>query len=548
MSFSTLPAILSPRAAQILSPATRVVENRLPAYLQSHGAFRDNNRRRNVGGTAAFSPSSPTPMLGYGPLRVRQVGLAPTLSLLMGLPIPFNSMGRIIADLVPSLASFVPECARAVPGEPGSSSACDRNEGKPCNALPMHDEAASALAIRCSDLAYITQLHHIVAWQQHRAIAAHASVTGNDAVLTDPQFAAAKSQWLRLYSALDKEVKALPAAAHIPLTLDATAPIAGPAGPGVALALPPLGSETAEAELLFHISRLAKDAADSDARKGKGGQAAPRKDDDTAGSLAFALPSLVPYLLASAEFSQEALLASVRQLGTFNMLLMLCGTLLTLSSLLILLFAVLGLRQPSADRSYQTPKGLIASGLPEAATVARWLWGSACVGGGTWATGWATSEILKYLQVGPAAAADALVWRQLPVLCATGALCSLVIPFARCGLRRFLNSTAPFKLPGEVPTGEAEPLVMDKHVGWGLTGALRREMCLSRLWLWGFGGGTFLFYASLFALCIVPFSDCLVNRECSVVRFLIGIYCISAGLTVYATPSSYNEKKHIVSA
>lgn len=541
MSFSTLPAILSPRTAQMLFPGTRLFEGRLPAYLQNHGALRDNNARRRVGLSA--QSASPTPILGYGSLRVRQVGLAPTLSLLLGLPIPFNSMGRVIADLVPRVASFVKECAPAREGESLSLHACETNRDKSCGSA-LASEAVTARAIRCSDLAYLTQLHHIAAWQQHRAILSHAKLTRNDAVLTDPLFVGAKAKWLRLYAALDKEVKSLPAAAHAPVNAGTLIPESRPADLHLTLPLSSIGSEMAETELISRRSKLLEARVVGEERSG-GENSEREAAAEGASGAASILPSLVPYLLASAAFSQEAWQASVRQLCTFNMTLMICGTLIGLSSLLILACAFLALHKARDGGLNDAANVLTDRGLPELAAIARWLFASACIGGATWIAGWACAGIYKGLLPDSAAAVDVFVWRQLPLVCVTGLLCSVVAPFAPVLLPvcRCIR-----KLVGRLPHAEAEHLMHDGKDKKGLGALLSKDLCFTRLWLRLFSRGTLLCYISVFALCIVPFSDCFVDRECSIVKYLIGTYCLSAGITVFKTPSVMREKMQIVAA
>lgn len=541
MSFSTLPAILSPRTAQMLFPGTRLFEGRLPAYLQNHGALRDNNARRKVGLSA--QSASPTPILGYGSLRVRQVGLAPTLSLLLGLPIPFNSMGRVIADLVPRIASFVKECAPAPEGESLSLHACKTNKDKPCDSA-LASEAVTARAIRCSDLVYLTQLHHIAAWQQHRAILSHAELSRNDAVLTDPLFAGAKAKWLRLYAALDKEIKSLPAAAHAPMNAGTLIPESRPAGLGLTLPLSSIGSETAETELISRISQLSEARVVGEEKSGRKNSERGAAAEGASGAASI-LPSLVPYLLASAAFSQEAWQASVRQLCTFNMTLMICGTLIGLSSLLILACAFLALHKARDGDVNDATNVFTDCGLPELAAIARWLSASACISGATWVVGWAYAGIYKGLLSDSAAAVDVFVWRQLPLVCVTGLLCSVVVPFAPV-LLPVCRSIR--KLVGRLRDAEAEHLMHGGKDKKGLGALLSMDLCFSRLWLRLFNRGTLLCYISVFALCIVPFSDCLVDRECSIVKYLIGTYCLSAGITVFKTPSVMREKMQIVAA
>ncbi|CDJ50798.1 hypothetical protein, conserved [Eimeria brunetti] len=544
-SFSTLPAMLSPRTAQMLSPATRLFAGRLPTYLQSHGAFRDSSGRRRVA-SAALDAASPTAALGYGSRRVSQVGLAPTLSLLLGLPIPFNSMGRIIADIVPSIASFVQECAPEAQAESLSAFKCGANDGKSCGETES-EVFAIAQTVRCSDVAYLTQLHHIVAWQQHQAIMTLAAVTGNGAVLADPQFAAAKVKWLRLYSELDKEIKALPEAAHLRLTSGSSAHTFTRKKLDATISFPADGFETADAELLSHISRLSQTPAGG-GKSGEEGETHVGSAKEVAAGAASALPSLVPYLRACADFSQEVWQASVRQLCTFNIVFMVCGILMTLSSVIILGLAAWALRNPFRGSVNPTFGARTACSLPELATIARWLRTSACIGGGTWAAGWALLEICKHVRGDYASELDVFLWRQLPALCLTGVLCSAVVPFARSTLSLPAGSSAQRHLLRESCQGEDEPPLSGEQAAGGLWKLLQEDLCPSRLWLRLFNGGRFHCYVALFMLCIIPFSDCFVEGECSIVKFLINIYCISAGLAAFATPSTKGEKEQIVAA
>lgn len=546
LSFSTLPAMLSPRAAQMLSPGTRLFAGRLPAYLQNHGAFCDSTGRRRVDFGSALDAASPTAALGYGSRRIRQVGLAPTLALLMGIPIPFNSMGRIIADVVPSIASFVPECFPEALMTPLNASKCGADDGKACSEGESEDHAV-ARRVRCSDLAYLTQLHHIAAWQQHRAVVTNAALTGNGAVLTDPQFAAAKAKWLKLYSELDKEIKSLPTTAHAPLNSGSLAPNSKAREFDATISLPIPGLDYADAELISNISRLSQTRAGGDASSREEAERIWTSEETTAGA-ASALPSLVPYLLASAEFSREAWQASVRQLCTFNIMLMLCGIFMALSSLTILGLAAWALRNSFRGDADSRPEAPAARSLPEGVTIARWLCVSTCIGAGTWAALWVFLEIFRHLLAEWASALHVFLWRQLPALCLTGALCSVVVPFVQTALPMFRENYAQRGLRRDSFEGDDAPLLAGKRIAWGFTKLLQQDLCLSHLWLRLFSGGRLHCYGSLLILCIVPFSDCFVEREYSIVKFLIVIYCISAGLTVFATPSSGGDKKHIVAA
>ncbi|XP_026190972.1 uncharacterized protein LOC34623068 [Cyclospora cayetanensis] len=547
-TFSTLPAILSPRSAQFFSPDARLFGSRLPSYLQNHGAFRDNSGRLTVVSSTASHMPSLSSDLGYGALRVRQVGLAPTLSLLMGLPIPFNSMGRIIADMVPSLGSFVQECMPAARRESENSAACGAMDGEVCSEARGNDEAATVRAVRCSDLAYLAQLFHIVSWQQHRAVLTHAAYSGNDAVLTDPQFAASKSEWLRLYSELDNQIKSLPAGAHVRLTQGSVAPAATPLGLDSVLSLPPGGFGKAEEELALFISNLDKSTVDGKDGNVDEGPPTLRTSAKADTGIASILPSLLPYLLACANFSQEALQANVRQLGTFNMTLMLCGICMVLSSLLILIFGVVGIIHLPSRRPYEPSKTTISNGIPNMAILTRWLLTGTYIGVATWTAAWTLSEVCKYLQLESGAGIDVFVWQQLPALCITGILSSVAIPFGLCTLPPYLDASA-FRNSQGSPQEEAEPFFIEQQrAQWGFSAALKRELCLSRLYLRLFGGGSFLFYASLILLFFVPFSDCLVDREYSVVRFLIGIYCLAACIATFATHANSAEKTKIVAA
>ncbi|KAL8272868.1 hypothetical protein Esti_003177 [Eimeria stiedai] len=546
LSFSMLPASLSPRAAQELSPATRLFHSRVPTYLQNHGALSDIHGRRRVRSDGTSRSSSPTPTLGYGSRRIRQVGLAPTLSLLMGLPIPFNSMGQVIADLVPTLSGFVRECAQHLAEVSAASSTCDSSEGKPCVVNPGAAESI-ALTVRCSDLGYLTQLHHISAWQQYRAIKAHATITGNDAVLTDPRFAAAKVHWLNLYSALDKEIKALPPEAHIQLVQDVTYPSFQAANGEVDQTLPLRSAESNEEELLYKLRRHKAESASFTADGILGEDSAARAKDSQSAHFSSALPSLVPYLSAAAEFSHEAFLASIRQLGTFNMQVIWCGIFMTLSSLFVLLCAWFSLINSSESRMRETHQFHTESGLPDVTTFIWWLSISAGVGSVIWIAAWACCEAIKALQLSLSAAVDVIVWRQLPSLCLTVASCFLVFLFVKRTLERFSYKISLKTLSGLLQ-GEEEPLMEEHQCEGRFAGVLPKEICLSRLWLSLFGGGSLLCNLSLFALCLVPFNDCLVNRECAIVKFVTIVYCMSAGLATFGTQGGGIEKARIISA
>ncbi|KAL8453901.1 hypothetical protein Emed_000612 [Eimeria media] len=532
LSFSTLPAYLTPRAAQELSPATRLFDSRLPTYLQNHGALSDSHGRRRVSSDVNTPSSSPTPNLGYGSRRVRQVGLAPTLSLLMGLPVPFNSMGQIIADLVPTLSSFVAECAQHLANVSASSNA----------------SGSIALTVRCSDLAYLTQLHHIVAWQQYRAIKAHATVTGNDSVLMDSRFAAAKAHWLSLYSALDKEIKALPPEAHVQLTQDLTHSTPQTEHGNLDQTLPLRSAEASEDELLHKLRRYRADGASSVVDETSGEDSAGQANEAQTAHLSSALPSLVPYLSAAADFSQEAFLASVRQLGTFNLHLMLCGVFMTLSGFVILLCASLLLSNSSESFSRGTPQTQTENGLPKIATFIWWLSTSAGVGALMWLGPWACCEAIKALRLAPPAATHLFLWRQLPAASLTGASCFLALLLVRRTLKR-RPCKVSLKMFSGLLQGDEEPLVEERQSGGRrFAAALPGEICLSRLWLSLFDGGRLLCYLSLFVLCAVPFNDCLVNRESAIVNFVTCVYCMSAALATFGTSSDGAEKKRIVSA
>lgn len=459
----------------------------------------------------------------------------------MGIPIPFNSMGQIMVDLVPALASFVDECASASSKVHSKSNACETGEGKSCISRPRRD-GLTALMVRCSDLAYLTQLHHITAWQQHRAIATHAAVSGNHSVLRDPLFQKAKSKWLRLYLQLDKEIKALPATAHMPLIQSVAVPATRSPGPEAILPLSPHSSD-AELELLAGLSHLAEGSAGIDGSVAPGETLDQNSEESTA-SLSLALPSLIPYLRASAEFSKEALHASFRQLGTFNLLLISCGIILTLSSLLILVCTILGL---SRIQESCPPESLDGS-LPAVTAIARCLVKSGAIAGFVWILAWVFSEVLICFHPDLLHEASDLVWHQLPTVCVTGALCTLAFPFAQCVQSHQLNSSNLVRMLGSLRSHKSEPLAMAQNPGWRFAKMLQHDLCFSHLWLNLFGGGTLLCYFSLMVLCIVPLSDCFVDMEFAIVKFLIGLYCISAGLAVFATPSSSVPKIRIASA
>ncbi|KAL8432546.1 hypothetical protein ACSSS7_004543 [Eimeria intestinalis] len=512
---------------------------------ENHGALSDVNGRRRVRSDGNSRQASPTPTLGYGSRRVRQVGLAPTLSLILGLPIPFNSMGQVIADLVPALSSFVKECAQHLAEVSAAINTCDHSEGKPCIGKI---EAAEAIAptVRCSDLAYLTQLHHITAWQQYRAIKAHATVTGNDSILTDSRFAAARARWLNLYSSLDREIKALPPEAHIQLARNGSHSGSRGDNSNMGQTLLLRNAETSEDELMDGLRRYRAAIASSSADETRGDNSAARANDAQNSRLSSALPSLVLYLSAAADFSQEAFLASVRQLGTFNMQLMWCGIFMTLSSLVILFCASLLLSNTPGGFTRDTPHTQVESGLPKMTTFIWWFSISAGVGSLIWIVAWACCETIEALDFSLSDVTDVILWRQLPFLCLTGASCFLAFLFAKRTLKWF-PSSASLKTFGLLQA-EKEPLVEERQVGGRLAAVLLRETCLSRLWLNLFGGGRLLCYSSLFALCLMPFNDCLVNRECAIVRFLTVVYCMSAGLATFGTPCGGVEKTRIVSA
>ncbi|KAL8429105.1 hypothetical protein Efla_003158 [Eimeria flavescens] len=545
-SFSMLPASLSPRAAQELSPASRLVHSRLPSYLQSHGALSEDSGRRRVKLDAASRSSSPTPTLGYGSRRVRQVGLAPTLSLLLGLPIPFNSMGQVIADLVPTLGSFVEECSPSLM-EASVQTSFEPSEGKQDSGERGANKTIAS-AVRCSDLAYLTQLHHISAWQQHRAIVTHAAVTGNKSVLTDSQFAAAKDHWLTQFSELDKEIKALPGQAHLRLFRKKASASEEPSDGEALLELPPQSLHSEEEELLSYVSHVPQGASATVEGTTEGNQTTKANNGGKAASVSSLLPSLVPYLLAASEFSQEALLASIRQLGTFNLQLMLCGIVMTLCSFLILVCASVILKSGSQPHLEATGGGQYEHELPAVVTIIRWLGMSVCIGSLVWIAAWASLKACKSWELCPFPAVDVVLWRQLPVLLVTGASFLLVFPFANGSLRWFSRTCAPRTLHCRMRHEEVEPLVEEQQADKAFIVALRQKICLSRVGLNLFGGGTYMCYFSLAALCAVPFNDCLVNRECSVVRFLVCVYCMLTGLAVLSTPSRGAEKSRILSA
>ncbi|PFH35290.1 hypothetical protein BESB_061770 [Besnoitia besnoiti] len=219
-AFSLLPfSFSSADVESLLGASLPLFASPAPRYMRHHSGFAPDSPPSSASppssppsSSSSSSPSpsasSPSSRSSYSvssspiwPRRIRQVDWTSTVALLLGLPIPFSSLGALIPDIVPSLSSFVPACAAAAtmpsPSPPPSS----------------------ALAFRCSDLLYVAQLHHVVAWAQRRAIDAYAEAAGCASVVEAQDVRRAWQRLAVLFDRLQALVARLPQAFRARLSM-----------------------------------------------------------------------------------------------------------------------------------------------------------------------------------------------------------------------------------------------------------------------------------------------------------------------------------------
>lgn len=507
-AFSSLPAILSQRQATQLHSALPLFARSLPPYAANHGgalAALEDRKQPFVASSSAENenrlPQPPPAELCYSPRRVRQLDLTPTLSLLLGLPIPFNAIGGLAADLVPRVSSFVEECS----GGRGTKA-------------PVGD-ADVAKAVRCSDLAFLTQLHHIAAWSQLRSVTAYAVASGNDSVLRDAALQQRKAEWLALFEKLDGEVKRLPPEAFAPLQRGGqNRRPRRPAASRSLLEKPPLPDALAaeEAALLDGLGAA-----------GKG-----HRNDEPEGKAPFIsklLPTLIPYLQACAAFSKEVVSASQRHLGTFSLNFMVCGVLLAWLGLCVLVATALTLRADAMDGG-DVGFALQDKGLPGGTAVFKCLFASVSFAVAAKLV-WTLKEEGLEPFVGLFKKGEAAAWLlDSPVLTtlALGPVAALYI--WRAPLSQLQRRCSTSRISGAFRWSGQQSM-----------------FCRERI-VKLFGGGRCAFWMSLMGFLIILFSDCFVREEASIIRFFLVLFVLLAAAEVFAIPLLIEERKKFLAA
>ncbi|PHJ20036.1 transmembrane protein, partial [Cystoisospora suis] len=220
--FSFLPLAFSSSdvKTQLLSSSSSslpLFSSPLPGYIRHHAALLSDIENRL---SSLKSSSSSSPVALY-PRRIHQVDWTPTVALLLGLPIPFSSLGSIILDLIPSLSSFVPICKTLT--QSSSSSSPSLPSSSSSFSLSSHSSSSSSVSLslsyRCNDLLYATQLQHIAAWHKRRSIDVYAKTSKSYAVVEDQTV---KKTWTDVLEAFQKftSLRAqLPLSFHEPLNL-----------------------------------------------------------------------------------------------------------------------------------------------------------------------------------------------------------------------------------------------------------------------------------------------------------------------------------------
>ncbi|CBZ54348.1 conserved hypothetical protein [Neospora caninum Liverpool] len=353
--FSMLPfSFTSSEVANLASPLP-LFPTPLPPYIRHHSGLAF------LASASGSSSASASPL--YRPRRIRQVDWTSTAALLLGVPIPFSAVGSLIPDIVPSLSSFVPSCA--VLSSSGAS--------------PSSFDAS--LAFRCSDLLYVAQLQHIVAWHQRRSIDAYARMAKCTAVVDHHTV---RQSWERvsgLLQRLQSLLARLPLAFKRRLTMQTDRFDAdegeGRAGNGKQVTEEPRPSGQRRANATDKPDRLSSSQAASPSASSP--SASSPSPSSPSSSSSFSGDSLVAeifsgasdYAVACAEFSRAVFDASKLQFSTTHDSSIFAGVLLGLATVLVLrsLLRLHENREPTAQHAGSGAQA--ASGPTTGASVSR---------------------------------------------------------------------------------------------------------------------------------------------------------------------------------
>ncbi|ESS32442.1 putative transmembrane protein [Toxoplasma gondii RUB] len=282
----------------------------LPPYIRHHSAVS------SVSSVSSSVDSTSSP--AYRPRRIRQVDWTSTVALLLGLPIPFSSLGSLIPDIVPSLSSFVPACG-ALASNASSSS-------PPPSSLPSSASLHTSLAFRCNDMFYLVQLQHIVAWNQRRAIDAYVETTNCRAVVDDGRVRRSWTHLSELFRRLQSLLARLPPSFKRRLTMqteDISGVNEGPGREGNGLSTN--GSRPFDDERWTDKAESQNDPSSP-----------PLAASSVDGLVAEILPVASAYARACAEFSRAVFDASKVQFSTFDKYLIFMGILVCIAAVVVL--------------------------------------------------------------------------------------------------------------------------------------------------------------------------------------------------------------------
>ncbi|KEP67432.1 UNVERIFIED_CONTAM: hypothetical protein HHA_224920 [Hammondia hammondi] len=281
----------------------------LPPYIRHHSA---------VSSVSSVSPSvDSTSSPAYRPRRIRQVDWTSTVALLLGLPIPFSSLGSLIPDIVPSLSSFVPACAALASNTSTSSSP---------HSFPSSASLHTSLVFRCNDVFYLVQLQHIVAWNQRRAIDAYVETTKCRAVVDDGRVRRSWTHLSELFRRLQSLLERLPPSFKRRLTMQTEDIWGVNEGQGrEGNGRPTNGSRR------FDDERWTDTAGSQNEPSSP-----PLASSSVDGLVAEILPVASAYAGACAEFSRAVFDASKVQFSTFDEYLIYTGFLLCVAAVVVL--------------------------------------------------------------------------------------------------------------------------------------------------------------------------------------------------------------------
>lgn len=341
--FSFLPLAFSSSdvTTKLLSSSSLpLFSSPLPRYMRHHAALLSDIESQ----LSSLNSSSSSPPPVVYPRRIHQVDWTSTVALLLGLPIPFSSLGSVILDLIPSLSSFVPICKTLTQ----SSSSSSFPSPPPPSSLSSHLSSSSSsvslsLSYRCNDLLYATQLQHIAAWHQRRSIDVYAKTAKSFAVVEDQTV---RDRWLdvlRIFERLQSLREKLPLSFHQTLHLyDEEKEQVEAEG------------QTSERES-FSLHEEEERMMESASSRSKDVHEKPLSPSSFSVSSSLDVKDLVreileasqAYLSACTEFSQAVFNASKRQFSTFDEKYIFLGILLAILTSCLLLSMYFFLLNPS---------------------------------------------------------------------------------------------------------------------------------------------------------------------------------------------------------